>query len=137
MDMHGESGDACSIGIELCQRFLPGILEKYLLEDIYNSDESGLFFRMLPTRSLMKELRKGKKTNKLRVTLNFIVNAPGTDIHMDLIGSAARPRAFGKTMRPYDSYGIDYYHTKKSWMNAEIFMKIIQRFANRVRRNKN
>ena len=112
MEMHGEAGDACLAGIELCRRFLPHIFEKFNLEDIYNGDESGLFFRQLPTRALMKKMRKGKKSNKLRATLNFIVNALGTDIHIQLIGCSARPRAFGKTMRPYDSYGIDYYNQK-------------------------
>ena len=107
------------------------------MKDIYNGDESGLSFRQLPTRALMKKMRKGKKLNKLRATLNFIVNALGTDIHIQPIGSAARPRAFGKTMRPYDSYGIDYYNQRKSWMNSEIFFKVIQKFSNRVQRKKN
>ena len=137
MEMHGEASDACLAGIEMCRRFLPHIFEKFNLEDIYNGDESGLFFCQLPTRALMKKMRKGKKLNKLRATLNFIVNALGTDIHIQLIGCSARPRAFGKTMRPYDSYGIDYYNQRKSWMNSEIFFKVIQKFLNRVQRKKN
>ena len=59
-------------------------------------------------------MREGKKSNKLWVALNFIVNAPSNDIHVQLIGCAERLRAFGKMMKPYDSYGIDYYMAKKS-----------------------
>lgn len=39
-------------------------------------------------------------------------------------------------MRPYDCYGIDYYNTEKAWMNAAVFMRVIEKFANRVRRTK-
>ena len=59
-EMHGESGGACQAGIDLCRRHLPGILREFDLELIYNLDETGLFYRRLPTRSLMRGLKKGK-----------------------------------------------------------------------------
>ena len=69
--------------------------------------------------------------------LNFIVIAPGSNIHLQLIGSSARLPAFVKTMRPYDSYGINYYNTKMSQMNVEVFRKVIKKFTKRVRSKKN
>ena len=112
--MHGEAGDADPIGIEQCKEHLPRILAQFEIEDIYNLDETGLFYRQLPTRSLMRRKRKGKKLSKMRCTVNVIANAPGSDIHLQLIGQSKRPRAFGSTMNPYNHFYIDYYNNKTS-----------------------
>ena len=98
-EMHGESGGACQAGIDLCRRHLPGILREFDLELIYNLDETGLFYRRLPTRALIRGLKKGQKLSKLRCTVKFIANATGNDIHLQVIGTAKRPRAFGKIMK--------------------------------------
>ena len=55
MEIHGEPGDACSNIVGLCRCSLPGILEKYILENIYNSYRSSLLFCQLPTRLLIRQ----------------------------------------------------------------------------------
>ena len=47
---------------------LPAITEGYQLADIYNADETGLYFRALPNRSMVvrDDPRKGIKTSKER-----------------------------------------------------------------------
>ena len=47
--MHGEEAAANTMGIEQARDNLPGILSDYELEDIWNLDETGLFYRTLPT----------------------------------------------------------------------------------------
>ena len=89
--MHGEEGDADPVGIEQCQEHLPRILAQFEIEDIYNLDETGLFYRQLPMRSLMQRKRKGKKLSTMRCTVNVIANAPGSNIHLQLIGQSKRP----------------------------------------------
>ena len=131
-EMHGESGGACQAGIDLCRRHLPGILREFDLELIYNLDETGLFYRRLPTRALIRALKKGQKLSKLRCTVNVIANATGNDIHLQVIGTAKRPRAFGRSMKPYETYHIDYYHNKTAWMRTDIFIDVIQKFSNRM-----
>ena len=133
-ELHGEAGDACQIGIDLCRRHLPGILGEFALENIYNLDETGLFYRRLPTRTLMRGMKKGKKLSKLRCTINFIVNASGNEMHLQVIGSAMRPRAFGRSMKPYETYHIDYYANKTSWMRSDIFVDVLEKFSLRVAR---
>ena len=59
--MHGEADDADPVSIEQCREHLPRILAEFEIEDIYNLDETGLFYRQLPTRSLMRRKRKGGK----------------------------------------------------------------------------
>ena len=43
--LHGEAGGADQQGVARAQRELPGIIEKYQPEDVFNIDETGLFYR--------------------------------------------------------------------------------------------
>lgn len=131
--MHGEAAGVDSVGIAQCRTHLPVILSQFNINDIYNFDESGLFYRQLPTRSLMRKMRKGNKLNKHRCTINLICNATGNDLHLQLIGLAKQPRAFGKSLHPYNHFKIDYYYNATSWMRADIFTSVMRKFSNRVR----
>ena len=56
------------------------ILEKYAPEDIYKADEAGLFFQLLPDRTLAfkgEECYGGKKS-KQRLTVVLCTNSTGT-----------------------------------------------------------
>ena len=45
VQLHGEAGGADQQGVARAQRELPGIIEKYRPEDVFNIDETGLFYR--------------------------------------------------------------------------------------------
>ena len=45
MRLHGEAGGADLDGVRRAQSELQGILEKYAPEDVFNVDETGLFYR--------------------------------------------------------------------------------------------
>ena len=81
----------------------------YELEDIYNLNESGLFFRKLPTRTLALKSRKGGKLTKDRVTLNFIVNASGSGCFIQMIGASKCPRAL-KNIDTMRHFGIKFFY---------------------------
>ena len=102
-------------------------------EDVYNLDESGLFFRLLPTKfySFANESRFGGKQLKNRVTLVFISNASGTDKQVIFIGRSASPHAF----RGLNSLPLDYYNQKNAWIDSEIFNKILQRLNKKMQKN--
>jgi hypothetical protein len=53
--MHGQAGDADAQGVELCHRALPVLITElgYDKEDVYNFDETGLFFKAGPKRTLV------------------------------------------------------------------------------------
>ena len=73
----------------------------------------------------MRGLKKGMKLSTLRCTVNLITNATGSNIHLQVIGSTKRPRAFGKAMKPYETYHIHYYNNITSWMRTDIFVEWI------------
>ena len=45
MRLHGEAGGTDQQGVARALRELPGIIEKYRPEDVFNIDETGLFYR--------------------------------------------------------------------------------------------
>jgi hypothetical protein len=100
---------------------LQGILAQYDPADVYNADETALFYRMPPNRTLASAPVRGGRSDKTRITLLFCANATGTDRLKPLvIGKARRPRCFAGTdisRLPH----IDYRANSSSWMTREIF----------------
>lgn len=60
---------------------LPTLLRGWKASDIFNLDESGIFFKMLPGRTfaLSKEDCSGGKKSKERITAMFCTNMEGTE----------------------------------------------------------
>ncbi|GBC13711.2 tigger transposable element-derived protein 6-like [Rhizophagus irregularis DAOM 181602=DAOM 197198] len=75
------SGEANSAPIETLPEErvrLRALLAKYDKEDIYNADETGLFFRMEPNQTLSTGAVAGRKMDKSRVSVLFCANATGS-----------------------------------------------------------
>lgn len=73
------------------------ILEKFLPENIYNADEAGLFYQLMPdkTMALKNESCKGGKKSKQRITVLFCANLTGSHKLKPLvIGRSLKPRCF-------------------------------------------
>ena len=64
--------------LELDLAELRTFLLNYPLEDIYNMDETGLFWKLLPDRILASEQLPGGKFHKERISVAFCCNASGT-----------------------------------------------------------
>ena len=82
---HLISGEAAAADINAANAWidktLPGLLQRYAPEDIYNADESGLFYEGLPNKTLAYKGEKcfGGKLSKKRVKLLLCTNMSGTD----------------------------------------------------------
>ena len=105
----------------------------YRLCDVYNMDETGLFYRMLPDRTLTTDSSvKGTKKAKTRITLALTANADGSDkLKPMVIGNAQKPRCFKHFNA---SLHCDYYSNKKAWMTAVLFGEWITKFDARMRK---
>jgi predicted DNA-binding protein YlxM (UPF0122 family) len=78
------SGESAAVDVSIVdewQNRLSSIIDKYDPNDVYNADETGLFFKALPNRSLVlaKESCKGGKRSKERFTVLLCTNMTGTD----------------------------------------------------------
>lgn len=90
---HGEAGST-SASAEQEMRSLQTVAGEYEEDNVYNMDESGLFWRMMPSRGLSSQSQPGLKKDKARITFVLATNATGTDrVPVWFIGKAKTPRA--------------------------------------------
>lgn len=76
------AGEASSVNMATVENFracLPSLLAEYSPSDIYNADETGLFYKMLPDKTLhyKRERCHGGKMSKERITVLPICNMTG------------------------------------------------------------
>ena len=111
------------------ESYLPTIWSRYKLEDIYNADEFGLFYRMLPAKTMHFKSEKcsGGKLSKQRITGLAAANAVGDKIPLLVIGKSAKPRCF-KNIKQLPCV---YKSQKKSWMDSEIFVEWVRKLDRR------
>ncbi|GBN43016.1 Tigger transposable element-derived protein 4 [Araneus ventricosus] len=110
---------------------LSKILKDYKSENIFNADETALFFQCLPQKTLTfkKEKCFGGKQSKARLTIMLSANMTGHQKLKPLvIGRSKNPRCF-KGAKPLE---VDYDFNKKSWMTSEICEKWVQKLDKRI-----
>lgn len=99
---------------------LPDLLKDYAPEDVYNADELGLFFKLMPDKSLVykNETCHGGKLSKERLTVLTCANSTGTDkLKLLVIGKSRNPRCF----KNVKTFPCAYVPQHRAWMTAEIF----------------
>ena len=93
------------------------------LEQLYNADETGLFWRVLPRMTLASAQEKeapGVKSSKDRVTLLGCVNAMGQHkLKPVLIGKYKKPRSFKDVNM--SALPVHYTAQSNAWMSSDIF----------------
>ena len=94
----------------------------YSESDIFNMDETGLFFCGLPHKTLclaQNQCHDGKFSIK-RLSIALCSNAAGTEkLKPIVIGKSQRPRCFGK--RNLEDLPVVYRFNKTAWMTSLIF----------------
>ncbi|XP_039590582.1 jerky protein homolog-like [Polypterus senegalus] len=139
--INGEIKSADTVAAEeFISKFQQFIEEQQLIEEmIYNADETGLYYKILPDRTLAmkkdKTSKEGYKQIKDRVTMLFCCNWTGHHKLTSLcIGKFGSPRYFHYINM--SSLPLDYDHSKNAWMTAAIFEKWFhQTFIPDVRRH--
>lgn len=104
---------------------LPEIIKGYDSNDVYNADESGLFYKATPCNTLAVAGTNptGGKTPKDRITILFLCNSTGTDKKAYAIGKFKNPRCFSKARPP-----LPYYSSANAWMTSWIWSDILKKF---------
>ena len=95
-------------------------------------DETGLFYRLEPWRSLATEAMKGAKRCKELISVALCCNANGSDKVAPLvIGKYANPRFFKHIDK--SKLGVTYRSNKKAWMTGALFQEWLKFFDQRMR----
>ncbi|KAH9124184.1 hypothetical protein LEN26_009763 [Aphanomyces euteiches] len=116
------SGESAVVNMETVNDWMQSIatlVQDYHPDDIFNCDETGLFWRDLPTKSLIMsgESCKGGKKSKDRVTVLLTASATGEKIPLLIINNSHMPRAFKKKL----PLGVHWHGNAKAWMNGRVF----------------
>jgi hypothetical protein len=130
--LSGESADMDESVLSTWKENLPTVLRGYELKDVWNIDETGLFWRCLPTKSLTAagENAKGGKLSKERLTVCLLASATGEIFKPLVIGKAEMPRAFLRRL-PSDIY---WKNNQKAWMTGAFFLDYLKLFNDEMKR---
>ncbi|XP_065357188.1 tigger transposable element-derived protein 4-like [Calliphora vicina] len=129
------SGEAASVNQNDVINFtekVPSLIEGYDSRDIYNADETGLFFRALPdkTFALKGETCAGGKMAKDRLTILHCANMAGEKERLFVIGKAAKPRAFRNIN--LTNLPVTWRSNKKAWMTSELMTDFLVQFDRKM-----
>ncbi len=97
--IQGESGSVDENYIKIEREKLKKLTSNYKREDIFNLDETALFFKLQPNKTLSNGAASGEKLNKERITIALCCNATGTEKSKPIvIHKFQKPHCFGGTM---------------------------------------
>ena len=132
--LSGEAADVSESVIEDWSRRLESVCNGYQLRDIFNADETGLFYRALPTKSMSVkgEEAKGGRKSKERITVLLACSAEGEKLRPFVIGHSANPRCF-KGLASLACLPVTYFSNKKAWMTAELFQQWLDKLNSKMK----
>ena len=121
----GESADVPEATVYSWKERLGSIIFGYAMQDIWNMDETGWFYRALPDKSLSEKAKKckGGKKSKERLTVAFFVSATGERRKPVVIGKYANPRCL-KNIKE-DDLPCQYLNQQKAWRTSDILHKLL------------
>lgn len=123
LNICGEKLSADRDAVDVFKTEFQEFTEGYTKDQIYNADETGLNFKMLPQKSLASKQEKsapGHKMNKERITVLACSNASGEHrLPLLCIGKSKNPRAL-KNIKAH-VLPVSYKNQKSAWMSCEIF----------------
>lgn len=132
--LHGEAA-AVDEGIVVDWRtnLLPAILRQYPLADIFNVDEMGLFWCLLPdsTHTFKGSTCSGGKRSKDRLTVLCGASALGEKLPLFVIAKSKMPRCFRGERVP-----LMFEANSRAWMTSELFSHYVRRLDRRMAKSK-
>lgn len=107
----------------------------FALRDVFNADETGLFYKMSPntTLAIRAENVKGTKKEKDRITVLCCANADGSErLPLLVIGKSACPRCFkGINVKALPCI---YRSQRKAWMSVELFQEFLSGLDSKMKK---
>ncbi|GBB84276.1 hypothetical protein RclHR1_01090015 [Rhizophagus clarus] len=117
-----KQGEAASAPLEKLDEFreeLQDLIRGYSLDDVFNCDETGLYWKIEPKRTISNKPVSGRKQSKDRVTILLCSNATGTEkLKPAFIHKYKNSRPLKNL--PKSSLPVEYYWNVKAWMQVLI-----------------
>ncbi|KAL5146375.1 CENP-B 2 [Glycine soja] len=97
------------------------------MKDVFNMDETRLFYRLQADHSLATKQLEGRKQDKERSTVVICCNEDGSEkIPLWIIGKYEKPRCFKNVNM--NSLDCQYQANKKAWMTSVLFDEYVRSF---------
>ena len=133
---HDVSGEAAAVDSDVCDAWtttrLPDLLSAYAPRDVFNADETGIFYRMLPDKTMCfkGDSCHGGKQSKEWITGMVCSNMDGSEkLPLLVIGKFERPRCF----KNVKTLPVSYAFNKKAWMTSSIFEDWLRKLDRRFK----
>ena len=132
-NLHGEAESADPVSASQYISKLPDICRGYRSEDIFNADETALFYKALPKKSLVERYKqcKGSKYSKERLMVLLTTSLTGEKLKPFVIGKSAKPRCF-KNIN-VNQLPVIYNSNKKAWMTTKLFKEWLEKLNKRFK----
>ena len=128
-------GEAAAVDKSVINIALPQLqqrISEFEPQDVFNYDESCLFYRLEPNKTLATKPISGRKKDLERITIGLCTNALGTEkLNPIVIGKYRKPRCF-KNISNINNLQIVYRHNKTAWMTGTIFKEWIINVDNQI-----
>jgi DDE superfamily endonuclease len=131
----GEAASAPLDDLPIFRKELQYLIAQYELDDVYNADETALYWKLEPNKSLACGPITGTKKPKDRITIMLCCNATGTH--------KLPPVFINKYKNPYclrninrETLPVWYYWNNTAWMQHSIFQKWIKHVNQLMRTQK-
>ena len=128
----GEGAEVDPTVISDWSQRLSSICEGYQPEDIFNADETGLYYRTLPGKSMIhvNDSAQGVKICKDRLTALVACSFTGEKLPLMLIGKSANPRCFKGIEK--GALGVRYDYNTKAWMTSVLFKNWLEHINSKM-----
>ena len=134
--LHGEQASAdVEVGSQWIMNVLPTLLDGCSSVDLYNCDETGLYYRASPDGTYAKKSEKvhGGKKSKERITVLLCCNFEGSHKLPPLvIDKSKKPRCFSNVKE----VPLPYQSNASSWMTSDIFVEWLLELDKDMRKQK-
>ena len=111
---------------------LKEILQLVEPEKIFNADEIGLFWPLLPEKSLgfIGTKQHGGKKNKTRITALVVASMTGREkLLLIVVGKSQKPLVFRNVL----DIPITYKANKKAWMTKDLFTEWLPKLDRQIK----
>ncbi|KAG1681435.1 Tigger transposable element-derived protein 4 [Nymphon striatum] len=131
--MSGKRGDVNNQTVCDWKVKVPKLCEGYDQKNIFNMDETGLFFRDTGRKTLhfKDDGCPGGKRSKERITVALCASMMGEKMKPVVIGKSRCPRCFGKI--DIKTLPVHYYNNKKAWMTSKIYEDYLHKLNRQMR----
>uniref|UniRef100_U9TFZ1 HTH CENPB-type domain-containing protein n=1 Tax=Rhizophagus irregularis (strain DAOM 181602 / DAOM 197198 / MUCL 43194) TaxID=747089 RepID=U9TFZ1_RHIID len=131
-----KAGEANSAPLETLEEervALQEIIEQYDLRNVYNVDETALFWNLEPSKILSDHYISGTKKSKNRITIVLTCNADGSHkLPALVIHKWQTPRVLKGIKK--DDLPIWYYWNRTAWMQVSVWRDYLNKLNQLMRR---